>query len=115
MPQPRLRHGDVYIAQLDPTVGGEIRKSRPVVIISNNVINTHSRVAVIAPVTSNVERASPSHIIVSAGTAGLVVASRILTDQVRAIDRRRLIQRLGRLPAGVRAQVKEALRATFDL
>jgi mRNA interferase MazF len=115
MRQPRLQHGDVYIAQLDPTVGGEIRKTRPVVVISNDAINTHSRVVVIAPITSNVARVSPSHIIVSAGTAGLVVDSKILADQVRAIDRRRLAQRIGRLPASVRAQVKWALRATFDL
>jgi mRNA interferase MazF len=115
MPQLRPRHGDLYIAQLDPTVGGEIRKTRPVVIVSNDAINTHSRVVVIAPVTSNVRRASPSHIIVSAGTAGLAVDSRVLTDQVRAIDRRRLVHRVGRLPATVREQVKQALRATFDL
>jgi mRNA interferase MazF len=115
MPQPRLHHSDVYIAQLDPTVGGEIRKTRPVVIVSNDAINTHSRVVVVASVTSNIERASPSHIIVPAGTAGLVVSSRILTDQVRAIDRRRLVQRIGRLPVGIRTEVKAALRATFDL
>jgi mRNA interferase MazF len=115
MPQPRLHHGDVYIAQLDPTVGGEIRKTRPVVVVSNDAINTHSRVVVVAPVTSNIERASPSHIIVPAGTARLVVSSRIPTDQVRAIDRRRLVQRIGRLPVGIRTEVKVALRATFDL
>ncbi|MGD0949242.1 MAG: type II toxin-antitoxin system PemK/MazF family toxin [Candidatus Binatia bacterium] len=89
MPQPRLHHGDVYIAQLDPTVGGEIRKTRPVVVVSNDAI--------------------------PAGTAGLVVSSRILTDQVRAIDPRRLVQRIGWLPVGIRAEVKAPLRATFDL
>ena len=62
MPQLRLHHGDMYIAQLDPTVGGEIRKTRPVVIVSNDAINTHARVVVIAPVTSNVRRASPRHL-----------------------------------------------------
>jgi mRNA interferase MazF len=115
MPQLRLHHGDVFIAQLDPTVGGEIRKTRPVVIVSNKAINTYARVVVIAPVTSNVRRASPSHLIVPAGTGGLITDSRILTDQVRAIDRRRLVQRLGRLPASERDRVKAALRATFDL
>ncbi len=47
MPQLRLHDRGVYIAQLDPTVGGEIRKTRPVVIVSNDAINTHSRVVVI--------------------------------------------------------------------
>jgi mRNA interferase MazF len=115
MPQLRLCHGDVFIAQLDPTVGGEIRKTRPVVIVSNDAINTHSRVVVVAPVTSNVQHASPSHIIVAAGTAGLVVDSRVLTDQIRAIDRRRLVQRIGQLPVNIRDRVKTALRATLDL
>lgn len=115
MPRGRLRLGDVFIAQLDPTVGGEIRKTRPVVIVSNDAINTYAQVVVVAPVTSNVRRASPSHLIVPAGTGGLATDSSILTDQVRAIDRRRLVQRFGRLPTSVRDRVKAALRATFDL
>jgi mRNA interferase MazF len=96
-------------------VGGEIRKTRPVVVVSNDSINAYARVVVVAPLTSNVSVTSPSHVLVPGNLAGLVVASHVLTDQVRAVDRTRLVQRLGRFPRSYRDRVKRALRATFDL
>jgi len=58
------RRGDVCLANLDPTTGVEIKKTRPVIIVSNDWINQHSQLVVIVPLTSNIKRVSPSQVII---------------------------------------------------
>ncbi len=109
------RRGDVVLASLDPTVGVEIRKTRPVVVVSNDHINELSQLAVVVPLTKNTSYLSPSHVVVPKGTAGLSVASKALTEQIKAVDKRRLVRRVGSLPAHLVAQIDRALRTTLAL
>jgi mRNA interferase MazF len=103
------------LASLDPTVGVEIRKTRPVVVVSNDHLNELSQLAVVVPLTKNTSHLSPSHAAIPKGTAGLSVASKALTEQIKAVDQRRLVRRLGTLPVHLLAQIDRALRTTLAL
>ena len=99
---------DVFVVNLDPTVGSEIRKSRPCVIVSPDEINRHVRTVVVAPLTT-AGRTYPSRVPVRfSGKDGQVVI-----DQVRPVDKARLAKRLGALRPGEAAAVLDVLRAFF--
>jgi mRNA interferase MazF len=85
-----MRRGDIFWANLDPTIGVEIQKTRPVLVVSNNVINQRSRLIIIVPLTTNITRLSPSHLLIPKGEGALSQDSKVLTEQIRAIDKRRL-------------------------
>ncbi len=110
-----VRRGDVVLASLDPTVGVEIKKTRPVIVVSNDSINHLSQLAVVVPLTKNVAHLSPSHTVIPRGVAGLTFASKAVTEQIKAIDKRRLVKRLGGLPPDRMAQVERALKNTLAL
>lgn len=109
------RRGDVVLARLDPTLGVEIKKTRPVVVLSNDSINHFAELAVVVPLTKNTARVSPSHAVLPKGAAGLAFPSKAVTEQIRAIDKRRLVRRLGRLGPDLLAQVERALKRTLAL
>jgi mRNA interferase MazF len=97
--QPVARF-EVYLVRLDPTLGSEIRKTRPCVVISPDEMNRHLRTLIVAPMTTQ-GRAYPSRVAVTfGGNAGQVVL-----DQIRTVDRTRLVRRLGVLdePSAQRA------------
>jgi len=103
-----VTRGDIWLAALDPTVGGEIRKTRPCVVISPPEMHDHLRTAIVAPMTSG-SRLAPFRVPVSfQGTDGL-----ILLDQIRSLDQQRLVKRLGVLRPGTLAQVLDVLREVF--
>jgi mRNA interferase MazF len=108
-----VRRGDVVLARLDPTLGAEIKKTRPVIVLSNDSINHFAEVAVVIPLTSNTARVSPSHAVIPKGAGGLAVPSKAVTEQIRAVDRRRLVKRLGRLEPDLLASVERALKNTL--
>ena len=110
-----VRRGDVVLASRDPTVGVEIRKTRPVVVVSNDIIHRLSPLVVVVPLTSSVTHLSPSHAVIPKGEGGLTAAPKVLTEQVKALDKRRLVKRLGRLDPGRIAAVDQALRNTLVL
>jgi mRNA interferase MazF len=109
------RRGDVVLARLDPTLGVEIKKTRPVIVLSNDSINHFAELAVVVPITKNTARVSPSHTVLPKGAAGLTFPSKAVTEQIRAIDKRRLVRRLGRLGPDLLEQVERALRTTLAL
>lgn len=107
----RPQRGEVYWVALDPTLGTEIRKTRPAVVISNDAANTFGRRVVVLPVTSNVETLYP-------GEARVLVAgrpARVLGDQIRSLDKTRLRGRIGRLSPRELLEVEAAIRITLDL
>ena len=114
-PVAAVRRGDIVLASLDPTVGVEIRKTRPVVVVSNDHINELSQLVVVVPLTKSTSHLSPSHAVIPRDTAGLSFASKALTEQVKAVDKRRLVRRLGALPAHLLAQIDRALKTTLAL
>lgn len=87
-----MKTGDIWLAQLDPTVGGEIQKTRPCVVISPDDMNAHLRTVIVAPMTTGSRSARFRIALTFQGKQGL-----ILLDQVRTLDRARLVKRLGAL------------------
>lgn len=106
--------GEVYWVNLDPTVGTEIAKTRPAVVISNDIGNQYSARVIVAPITSQgVERVYPFEVLVPAGEGGLARASKVLLDQIRTVDRQRLQQRIGALTPGRMDEVNRAIRLSL--
>lgn len=108
-----VRRGDVVLARLDPTTGVEIKKTRPVIVLSNDSINHFAELAVVVPLTKNTAHVSPSHAVIPKGAGGLAFPSKAVTEQIRAVDRRRLVKRLGRLPPDLLVHVERALKNTL--
>jgi mRNA interferase MazF len=105
------RRGDVYWVALDPTIGSEIKKTRPAVVVSNDSCNSYGTRVVVLPITSNVDTLYP-------GEARIAVRgkpARALGDQLRSIDKRRLRGRICRLTRDERIAVDDALRVTLAL
>jgi mRNA interferase MazF len=96
---------DVFLISLDPTIGREIRKSRPCVVISPDEMNAHIGTVIIAPMTTK-SRAYPSRIATRfQGKSGWVVL-----DQIRTVDKSRLVRRLGALDTRTVAGMKSVLK-----
>ena len=87
---PLPSRGDVYLVELDPTRGSEIRKTRPCLVVSPDELNHHLRTVIVAPMTT---AGQPSPFRVSCRFAGK--SGRVVLDQLRTIDRERLRKRLG--------------------
>jgi len=103
---PRL--DEVWLVALDPTSGAEIRKTRPCLIISPNEMNLHLRTTIIAPMTT-AERPYPTRVAVTfQGKRGQVAL-----DQLRAVDRQRLVRKLGTVSARTAAAVSAILIEMF--
>lgn len=99
---------DVYLVSLDPTVGTEIKKTRPCLIVSPNELNRHLATVIVAPMTTK-GRTYPTRVpCVFEGKSGEIVL-----DQLRTVDRTRLLKRLGRIDVRVRNTVLEKLAAMF--
>jgi mRNA interferase MazF len=99
---------DVFLVNLDPTVGSEIRKSRPCVVVSPDELNRHIRTVVVAPLTT-AGRTYPSRVPVRFdGKDGQVII-----DQVRTVDKARLARRLGALAPDEAVAVLDILREFF--
>jgi mRNA interferase MazF len=95
---------DVFLVNLDPTVGSEIRKTRPCVVVSPDEMNRHVRTVVVAPLTSR-GRPYPTRVATRfAGKSGQVVI-----DQLRTVDKVRLVARLGALDHKAAAKVLQVL------
>ena len=110
-----IRRGEIFLVNFDPTIGSEAKKTRPAVVVSNDLNNTHSPIVSISPITSNVTRVYSFEVDVPAGTAGLKVRSKIMVNQTRAVDKIRLLKKLGQLPAEMIADVDNALKLHYDL
>ena len=103
-----VRRGDVFLVSLDPTRGGEIRKSRPCVVVSPDDLNAHLRTFIVAPMTTG-SHAYPFRVPCRfEGQSGCVVL-----DQVRTVDRKRLARRLGKLSPTTMRRTLELLQEMF--
>jgi mRNA interferase MazF len=111
------KRGEIYLTALDPTVGHEIQKTRLALIIQNDISNRLSGMTIVAPITSTVRfPLNPVHVLLPAdGETGLAVASVALLNQVRAVDRVRLVKRLGSIDATALGRVDDALRVSLGL
>ena len=103
-----LKRFEVHLVCLDPTVGTEIKKTRPCLIISPDEMNAYLRTVIVAPMTTR-RHALPMR--VSCRFQGK--NAEVVLDQLRTVDRARLIKRLGRLRPKASAQVLEVLQEMF--
>jgi len=110
-----VRRGNVFWANLDPTIGVEIKKTRPVIVVSNDVTNERSRLVIVVPLTTNVAHLSPSHVLIPAGEGGLGQDSKVLTEQIRTMDKRRLAGKIGALSERFLRLVEQAIRNSLDM
>ena len=99
---------DVYLVSLDPTVGGEIMKTRPCVIVSPDEMNRHIRTVIIAPMTGK-GRQYPTRVPCRFGGK----AGQVVLDQIRTVDAARLVRKLGRLDANTGLTVLAVLGEMF--
>lgn len=103
-----VKRGDIWIVNLDPTIGSEIKKSRPCVVVSPAELHDHLRTVIVAPMTSK-GFAAPFRVPVThAGKKGL-----ILLDQVRTVDKARLAKRLGAVSAKTLSAALSTLQEVF--
>jgi mRNA interferase MazF len=111
------RRGEIYLVAFDPTVGHEIRKTRPAVVIQNDVSNQYSPITIVAAVSSQFGNPPhPREVPLPAGTrSGLRKPSAVILNQIRSIDRARLRKRFGMVDAGTMRQVDEALKISLGL
>jgi mRNA interferase MazF len=103
-----VKRGEIWLAALDPTVGSEIEKSRPCVIVSPAELNEHLRTVIVAPMTSKGFRAPFRVQVTYAAKKGLIVL-----DQIRAVDKIRLVKRVGAVNAKTLANVLTTLQEVF--
>jgi mRNA interferase MazF len=101
----------------DPTGGHEIRKTRPALIIQNDIGNRYSPLTIVAALTSKVSPVPyPVEVVIEPTSAnGLDIVSSIRLNQIRAVDRRRLIRRLGVLDAKTMAKVEDAIKVSLGM
>ena len=108
--------GEVFLVSFDPTMGAEIQKTRPALIIQNDIGNRNSPLTIVAAITSHhggVVR--PHQVLITAPEGGLQVDSTVLLNQMRSVDKQRLMRRLGALRAETMAKVDRALVISLGL
>ena len=98
----------IVLVNLDPTLGSEIKKTRPCVVISPNEMNKHLKTIVIAPVTST-SKPYPTRIQI----AGNLTKGWIVVDQIRVIDRQRVVKLLGDLKSEEIVELKAVIKETY--
>lgn len=104
-----VKRGEVWLAALDPTVGSEIQKTRPCLVISPDELNARLRTILIAPMTTGSRPTSFRVPVKFQGKQGL-----ILPEQMRSVDRRRLVKCLGKLDASTQRDLLALLKEMFS-
>lgn len=111
-----IKRGDVFYAELNPVVGSEQGGTRPVLIISNDIGNSHSPTVIIAAITGRTQTKAklPTHTEVK-DIEGLDRDSIILLEQIRTIDKQRLKNHMGTMPDNIMARVDKALAISLAM
>lgn len=112
----KAKQYEIWIADLNPTIGTEPGKIRPVIVLQTDLLNKYHPSSIICPITTNVQKESEIlRIHLKKGCCGLNEGCDIMIDQVRAIDNKRLVKRIGLAPIDIISKLKENLKIIFDL
>jgi len=107
----KIKRGDVFWVSFDPSIGGEIKKKRPAVVVSTDKANPHLNRVVVVPLSSKISRIYPSE------TKILFQAkeNKAMTDQIRTISKRRLISKIGNLPLEEMKKIEDKIKLFLEL
>jgi mRNA interferase MazF len=112
----RPRRGEIYLVDFEPTRGAEIKKTRPALVIQNDVANRYSPITIVAAITSQFDaKLYPTEVLVKATEGGLATDGVALLNQIRSIDKGRLVKRLGAIKPQTMQKVEDALRISLEL
>ena len=106
-----MNRGEVWWVNFDPSVGGEIQKQRPAVIVSNDAANRFLNRLQVVPMTSRMDRVYPSEAVVRVGRQ----QSKVMADQITTVSKQRLADRMGRLSGSDLAKVEHVLMIQLGL
>lgn len=110
------KRGEVYLVSFDPRLGAEIQKTRPALILQNDISNRYSPITIVAALTSQFKNPPfPTDVLITPPEGGLKTQSAALLNQIRSIDKRRLIKLLGALSPETMRRVNDALRISLGL
>lgn len=111
-----MKRGEIYFADLNPTIGSEIKKTRPVLIVSNNANNKAASTITIVPITSNTTKVYPFEVLLETKHSGLQKRSKAQCHQVRTISTLRLhSKKAGQVNPAFMIKVNAALKLHLDL
>jgi len=111
-----MKRGEIYFANLDPSIGSETAKCRPVLIVSNDINNQAATTITILPITSNVSKIYPFEIFLQLSESGLPKPSKIQSQQIRTISKQRINgDRVGSLNDQLMSLVDAAIRLHLGL
>lgn len=106
----RPKRGEIYLVNFDPTIGAEIQKTRPALVIQNDIANRYSPITIVAAISSQFDESLyPTEIFIQPPEGGLSIPSVVLLNQIRSIDKRRLVRRLGVLAPTTMERVNQAI------
>lgn len=113
----QIKQFDVWIADLNPQIGTEPGKTRPILIIQTNLLNKIPHPStIVCPLSTKVKKeADILRVHLNKGMAGLSENCDVMIDQIRAIDNKRLIKKVGEIPAELRDLIRENIKITLDL
>ena len=111
-----ISRGGIYLAALDPVIGRELSKTRPVVVVSNDKNNEFSGTVTILPITSkNIGKVYPFEVLLGKGAANLPKNSKVKADQIRTLDKSRIVRFIGMLELSHMAHIEKAMRIHLAL
>ncbi len=106
--------GAIYLVNFDQTIGHDVNKARPAVIITNNINNEYSPVLTVIPLSSNTTRVYPFEVVLPAGN-GLENESKIMVNQIRTVHKKRLIKKMATVSDDIMKKIEAAIRLHFDM
>lgn len=111
-----IKRGEIYYADLNPVVGSEQGGIRPVLVVQNDVGNRYSSTVIVAAITSKINKAKlPTHIEIPANKYGLNKKSVVLLEQIRTIDRKRIMEKIGLFGEDMMKKVDKSIMISLSI
>jgi len=110
------KRGEIYLVNFDPTVGSEIQKTRPALILQNDIANEYSPITIVAALSSQFDaKLYPTEVLINPPVGGLSYSSVVMLNQIRSIDKTRLVKRLGIISEELMNSVNIAIQISLGL